>query len=328
MLKLTTIFSSNRAPKAFLAAVLLFIAAETLLYINRADFVDDFWNKFIINEHVLTEIPKDYDYLIIGDSIQKTGIEANKISGGLLNLGLPGGKPMSLYLLLERYLKKHNPPKAIFLYVDPEPALDSTYVILRYFVQIPEFISIWKDLTWEERRVFIMRYWASLDLRKVGLSKRDVYKGTNRSFVERLKSNQGYMPSPRSEISLSKDFFLTNKQRSQYKISINENDMKYLDKFMALARSKNIKVVFLGFFMPKELYGILENTGFNSNYRAFYNGLKKRYPHAYFVKKPMLYIDNKYFGDHSHVNNKGADIYTRYFKSRVMEPVISKMEQK
>ena len=307
---------------------MLFVAAEAILYLNRAEFIDDFWNKFIINEHVLIELPKDYDYLIVGDSIQKTGIKVTDVSGDILNLGLPGGKPMSLYLLLKRYLENHKPPKAIFLYVDPEPALDSTYVILRYFVNIPELVFIWKDLTAEERRVFFMRYWPSLDLRKVGLTKRDVYRGSNALFVDTLKKNNGYMPSPRSGNSLSEDFFIKNKQRLQYKVSISKIDVKYLNKLMALANSRRIKVVLLGFVVPKELYVALENTGFNKDYDTFYGKMRRDYPSAYSIKKPMMYIDNKYFGDYSHVNKKGSDIYTRYFKNQIFEPTASRIEGK
>jgi hypothetical protein len=313
----TTIFNFKKLPAGLLIAALLFITAECLVYLNRASFIKEFWNKFIINEHVLLDTHKDYEYLLIGDSIQKTGIKAVAVSDKLLSLGLPGGKPMSLYLLLDRYLKTHKPPKAIFLYVDPEPPHDSLFVILRFFVKIPEFISIWPDLTWKERQIFIMRYWASLDLRKVGLTKRDDYPYSNRKFIDELKKNQGYMPSPRSNISIGDRYFADNKGRYQEEVSFSENDLKYLDKFMNLASSKGIRVIFLGFLVPRELYDILEEKGFNSNYISFFNNLRKRYPQAYFDSNPILYLDNKFFGDPSHVNDLGSEFYTEYFKNQL-----------
>jgi len=233
----TTISSFRKLPGGLLVLLLLVVMTEWFVYTSRPDIIQDYWNKFLINEHALVNTPGNCDYLIIGDSIQKTGINPALVRDDILNLGLPGGKPLGLYLLLNRYLRDHNPPKAIFLYVDPEDPRDSLYVILRFFVTIPEALSVWKDLTWRERQVFLMRYWATLDLRKVGLTVRDKYTGGNRVFIETLIKNRGYMSSPRSDQSLSDDYFLTNRERHQSAVTISNRDMAYLDKIMKVAAS-------------------------------------------------------------------------------------------
>lgn len=314
MRKNITTSSFKRLPLGFLIALILFLLTEWFLYSNRAELIEDYWNKFLINEHELIDMPEDYTYLILGDSVQKTGINPTLISDELLNLGLPGAKPMGQFLLLKRYLKKHNTPKAIFLYVDPEDARDSLYVILRYFVNIPEFISIWGDLSWEERQCFIWRYWASLDERKVRLTKREKYPQRNNIFVRDMKTNQGYMPSPSADNAISDDYFTKSKKRYQNTISISKKDMKYLNKIVKLASSENIKIVFVGFLAPKELDYILEERGFNTSYRLFFEILKQGYPDAYCIDQPILHLENRYFGDMSHLNKDGSKIYTEYFK--------------
>jgi hypothetical protein len=319
------ISSFKKLPAGLVIASILILLTECFIYSNRAELTKDFWNKFLINEHTLLDLPDEYDYLIMGDSIQKTGIQPKLVDDKLLNLGLPGGKPMSLYLMLKRYLKHHTPPKAIFLYVDPEYAHDSMLVILRYFVDIPEFISLWRDLTPEEKQVFITRYVATLDLRKVNLSKRNEYKGSNETFLKEMKGNRGYMPSPGSSRSLEEGYFLKDRRRYQSRISISGRDMKYLDKFMELAASKDIKVVFLGFPVPKELYGIFDKLGFNKDYLAFYDKLKARYPAAYFVKEPIYAMDNGYFGDMAHLNDSGSELYSRYFKDEIFAPLSARI---
>lgn len=316
----TTTFSSKKIPVALLAALSLFLMTEAFLYSNRAALIKDYWNKFLINEHSLLDQKKDYDYLIVGDSIQKTGIDPVKVDDGLLNLGLPGGKPMSQYLLISRYLKHHKAPKAIFLYVDPEPPMDSLFVILRYFVSIPEAISIWNDLSWSEKEIFLMRYFASLDLRKTGLVRRVDYSGTNKEFIDAMLANRGYMPLPTAGDSIEPDYFKKHKERYQKKISFSKNDLKYLDKIISLCDSENIRVIFIGFVLPKELHDILEESGFNKNYWAFFRYLQMRYKKAYFVKENLMYLDNKYFGDRSHVNSEGSRLYTEYFKNRIFAP--------
>ena len=321
MSKNITISSFKNIPKGLFIAVALFLLTECFVYSNRAELTKDYWNKFLLNEHTLLDSPGDYDYLIMGDSIQKTGIQPLLVDEKMLNLGLPGGKPMSLYIMLKRYLENHRPPKVIFLYIDPEDSRDSLNVILRYFVKIPEFISIWKDLTPKERQIFMTRYLATLDLRKVNLTQRDDYPYDNETFVKGMKKNHGYLPSPQSGISISEDYFVNNRARCRSGISLSRNDMKYLGKFMKLAASKNTKIVFLGFLLPRELYDILEKTGFNKEYRAFYEKLQKIYPEWSYVKEPIYYMDNKYFGDKSHLNREGSEIYTDYFKNEIFRPV-------
>jgi len=319
------IFNFKNIPAGLLALLLLFIITESALYSMRADLIDDYWNKFIINEHMLIEQPKDYDYLIIGDSLQKTGITPATISDKILNLGLPGSKPLGQFLLLKRYLGYHKAPKVVFLYIDPEYSYESMLVILRYFVSMPEFISIFKDLTWAERQAFLTRYFVSLDTRNINreakLAHRDRYMHPNSAFIESMKGNQGYMSSPRADNAIGDDYFSSHKERYQDKVSFTKRDEKYLDKLIALADSHNIKVVFLNHILPDGLYDTFEKTGFNSNYLSFIDRLRSRYPGVYFVKDPLLTFENRYFGDMSHLNGEGARLYTEYFRDRIFLPL-------
>lgn len=323
----TTISSFKRnIPAAFLAALLIFIGIEAYLYTIRPRLIRDFWNKFLINEHRLTELDRDFDFLIMGDSVQKTGIQPLKVAPDILNLGLPGAKPLGQYLLLKRYLRNHAPPEAIFLYLDPENPRDALYVILRFFVSPGEFMEVHDDLSPEEKRVFLMRYFASLDLRRTEAAGRDRYEGTNEQFVKTMIDNRGFMPSPRGDLILPENYFVNHRARVADNIHITDRDMKYLDKFMALAKDNDIQVMFIRFPEPAGLFLELERTGFNRRYLAFLEILRKRYPEAFFSKKPILVMDNHLFGDMSHVNRKGSLVYTRDFKLRTYEPFLRRAE--
>jgi len=301
---------------------------ETMLYVIRPNFITNFWNKFLINEHHLVELEKDYDYLIMGNSIQKTGINPSKINGDILNLGLPGSKPMGMYILLKRYLKSHKAPKAVFFFVDPEDPLDSIMVVLRYFITVPEFISLWGDLTWRERGYFLLRYWVSFDTRRMkGMEiGGDKYKGGNTAFVREMRKNQGFMPSPKSDLTLGPGYFKNTGDRMLKEVVMTDMDYKYLDKFMALAKSHDIKVVFLGMFVPEELLYIISLTGFAKEYDDFFDYLKERYPGTYFMKKPIAYMGNEGFGDKAHLNEEGSKIYTEYFKKHAYLPIVEVLE--
>ncbi|MBD3295865.1 MAG: hypothetical protein GF392_00670, partial [Candidatus Omnitrophica bacterium] len=324
----STIISSfkRKLPTAFLAALLIFIGIEAYLYTIRPRLIGDFWNKFLINEHRLIELDRDFDFLIMGDSVQKTGIRPAKVAPNILNLGLPGAKPLGQYLLLQRYLREHAPPEAIFLYLDPEDPRDALYVILRFFVSPEEFIEIYGDLSPEERRTFLLRYFVSLDLRKTEAVRRDKYKGSNKEFVDTMIKNRGFMPSPRENLILPENYFETHRERVAENIHITDRDMKYLDKFMALANDNDIRVMSIRFPEPAGLFTELERTGFNRRYLAFLEILRERYPEAFFSKKPILVIDDQLFGDMSHVNRKGSLVYTRDFELRTFDPFLGSAE--
>jgi len=319
----TIISSFKRIPRGLLIVMVLLLMTEGVLYLIRPNLITNFWDKFLINEHVLLDMPGDYKYLIMGDSIQKTGIDPTKVSEKILNLGLPGAKPMGLYLLLKRYLRKHSPPKAIFLYIDPEESYDSRILILKYFTTLPETASIWRDLTWKEKGEFLLRYWVSFDTRKnwvTMIGRRARYPHANSVFISEMKKNRGYMPFPNADKEIAEDFFTKTGNRRQDKVSITERDMKYLDKFMELASSKNIKIVLLGLFIPEELHYILSETGFEEDYMKFLRRVARLYPNTYIVEEPITYLFNDCFGDMSHVNHNGSLVYTEYFKKQAFLP--------
>ncbi len=299
---------------------ILFMATEMFLNLIRPSLVSRFWNKFIVNEHTLVDMPRDFDYLLMGDSIQKTGIEVTLVGDDILNLGLPGSKPASLYILFKRYIEKHNPPKAVFLFLDPQEPHESMKLTLKYFVKWPEFISLWKYLTWDERAHFMLRYWVSLDERLVTDPLGQFYLKPNRVFQEELRQNHGYMPLPNQDLTIKDDYFVTSGMRPEKSVSTTKRDFIYIDKFITLARAHHVKIILLGNILPKELYDIAEKTGYNLQWLAFLDILKGRYPDVERVKEPILFLEKKYFADMSHVNKNGRVIYTAYFKNQVYIP--------
>lgn len=298
----------------------LFLVTEFFLNIIRPQFVIIFWNKFVANERALMDMPRDFDYLLIGNSIQKTGIDPTKVSDNILSLGLPGGKPASFYLLLSRYLKRHEPPKAIFLSLDPEDVAQSMHIILVYFVTFGEYRTLWRDLTWDERIHFLLKYWVSLDERIVSAPLRECYFKPNKTFKTDLIRNHGYMPLPNDALSIEDDYFAKSGKRPEKRISMESRDFVYLDKFIALARANNIKIILMGTILPKELYEIGQASGFNRDWLVFLASIKEEYPDAEMAEPPILVLDNKYFADMSHVNKEGRAVYTEYFKNKVFTP--------
>ena len=313
--------SFRKLPRAALAAFIMIAVTELFLQAARPENVRVFWNKFLVNEKYLLNGHESYDYLILGDSIQKTGIDPRLVGDDLLNLGLPGAKPMGLYLELKRYLKQHNPPKAIFLFVDPDDVRDAMDLILKYFVTVPEFAGLWPDLSRQEKFSFFMRYWVSLDERFLSAGeRRDLYTEPNSVFVKTMIANRGFMPNSRYDTVLSPaDFKDYGPVLSG--ISFGQRDMRYFDRIMRLAKKEGIKIELLGIVTPESLYDMLEKSGYNNEYLALLEIFRRVYPELVIPDRPIMYLEDKYFGDSSHMNKYGVEVYSAYFKDYVYGPV-------
>lgn len=302
-----------------MAVCAMIIFSEIIFYSARPNILKDFWNKFLINESKLIDHKKDFDFLVMGNSIQKTGILPKEVGESVLNLGLPGGRPIGHYFLLKRYLKQHKPPKTVFLSVFFERYDDSFHLVLKYFLNSPEVISIWSELTDQERETYLLKFFPTLDHRKVHLDVRDTYHGSNKSFVDQMIAHRGYMPSPQSSQRLEEGEFEKHPERVQSKIALDARDRRYLEKFIDLAEKNGIRIVMLGMVLPKELYTLLQDTGFIAERMAFLEDLKTRHPKLELDPRQEVFLENKYFGDRMHLNEEGSHIYTEYFKTALFE---------
>ena len=307
----------KKAPAFFLAATLIF-ATEAFVYANRPALVRDYWNKFLIDEPALLENPGSYSQVLLGNSTQKTGVRAAEIGPDFLALGLAGAKPMAHYLLFERYLKKHPAPKTMYLFIDGEDQADSLLVILRYFADLPEFLSVWRDLSWKERSVFLSKYFATLDFRKVSLRRRTEYSGSDQEFRQKMTENQGFMPAPDYPVDITDDYYELTGHRTDAKIVFDGRDDKYLGKLLTLARAKGTRVVLVPMLVPQGLMPHLMESGFAAKYGELLDGVKKRFPETTMPRELFVVMPNSYFEDPDHLNEQGSVMLTEYFRSKVL----------
>jgi len=321
----TSVF--KKIPAGLLVAALLVVSMESYFYANRRHFVKDYWNKFIINEQALVDAPRDYPYVILGNSTQKTGIRASETGPELLCLGLPGGKPMAHYLLLCRYLQKHPAPKTLFLFVDPGNETDSLLVILRYFVNVKEFAMLWPDLSWEERRVFLGKYFSTIDLRKVSLTRRAEYPGTNANFVESLLKNHGWMPAPPFPEKITPDYFATHPRWVPDKMHFSDRDEKYLRKIMGLAKDRGIEVILLPALVPEELARLPQGAAFLAQYDFLRKKIVSDFPGIPPPGEPSYILPNSYFADPQHVGAEGSKLFTADFARGFLDPAVRRHEK-
>lgn len=313
-------------PVTFLAAVLLIGISEAGAYRTRAEWIRDYWNRFVLSEPWLLEIPGDFKYLLLGNSIQKTGLLPTEIHESFLSLGLPGAKPISHYFLLQRYLDRHAPPQVLFLYLDPFEEQLNFNLVLRYFFNSQEYREALPDLNREEREAYLSQFIAAIDRRQEWQLKfRPKAGGSFEDFTRKLTANRGYMPAVGdADRMTAEDFDKTDASvRAHIRFSFKDRDWKYLDKILSLCREKDIRVRIGEVAFPLTAREWAIQSGFMKEYQAFLAEIRGKYPWVEVTQTPLMAVPEEQFGDVEHLNREGAERYTRFFKEEIFEPLIA-----
>lgn len=94
--------------------ICLFIAKSPLSYLSP-DSVSAYWNK----EFTQTKQDKNYDVVILGDSMAATSFMPELLSDSTINLALSGSSPVEGYYTLKDYLENNDAPSDVFIsYMD------------------------------------------------------------------------------------------------------------------------------------------------------------------------------------------------------------------
>ncbi|MCG3176812.1 MAG: hypothetical protein MOGMAGMI_01776 [Candidatus Omnitrophica bacterium] len=316
---LNRIFTSSskplRAPAAWALAALTILGVEAWVYAHRADMISDYWNKFLINERWAVELPWT-PRVVMGNSMQKTGLDPRRISDDLTLLGVPGAKPTGIEMLLERYLDTHRRgPETLYLYIDPEDTLEQTSVILRYFASVSDALRIWGELTPYERWAFIGRYFATLDLRIMSrdAGSRPKFIGHNDYFIAFMKDGRGYMPAPHAGRSIDPDYFVRDPWRVTVGYSFPEREWKALGRVLGRCRERGIRVVLLSTIVPRTVAKAWRENGFVQKYDDLRTRIRQVYPEVAWEGPAVVAYPDGLFGDYGHLNTRGVRFYSSRF---------------
>lgn len=125
--------------------IAIYIAMNPLSYLSQ-DSVGAYWNKtFTKSSH-----EKQYDVVIIGDSMAATSFMPELLSDSTINLSLSGSSPVEGYYTLKEYLDNNKAPKDVFIsYMDYHLAHDdftfSTCNQVHKF-SLTDYIEIYKNI--------------------------------------------------------------------------------------------------------------------------------------------------------------------------------------
>jgi len=256
--------------------------------------------------------------LFIGDSRLNAGIDLSQIPNSW-SFAMGGATPVEMYFVLEKYLQKYEKLDTIFLSISPrflsEILAFWDYAVRNNFITTDNFIEIQKhnnkNLGFCPKGKFLL-----YKLNFINFYQSDFF--TNRIFLAKAKNEQmlkyvlnhnGQRLHQGLQDSCSEQNYETNftnfapPQLFDY----------YFNKIFETCQQKNIYISFETMPMNQASEKKL-NKNFVADYQNYIQSYQKKYP-EFKISDTLLYYNNSFFGDKSHLNSKGQKKYTEYWKS-------------
>lgn len=290
-----------------------------IIYANfyKINFLDSEYPKWKAKFDLIQENKnKDIDILILGDSRTMAGIIPKKLKGNTLSLALGGGTPVESYLILEEVINKKIRVKNLIIAISPYHYMvqDSFYNRSVYF-DLFDKESLKKVIENDkkyEKRGYIKELSKIEYLKKPFLYGKQLFnyqKNRNIKILEKTKLEKGHSFFGLAEESNGETF------ESGYKeFEVLPVHNFYMNELIKLAEKNNINLIIEQMPINEATFKNI-NKNFIINFKKYMQSLKEK-NNLKNVNLNIWYMENKYFGDVSHVNSNGADIVTEKLKSK------------
>ncbi len=300
-------------------AICIYTALFPLSYLS-GDSVGAYWNRKFTN----SKQEKQYDVVILGDSMGATSYMPELLSDSTINLSLSGSSVVEGYYTLEDFLENNNAPTDVFVsYMDYHLAkndftLDTCNQVHKFsFKQYAEIYKTMHDVgadTFEEMSVD--DYWEKALVSKLYMPSEYIASIFN-SIKEggRSKANQATYDN----ITIHGGRYckmindITESDGIAYsEFSVSPLQSAYYVKLVELCKSKDIKLHFVK--LPLSNY-----TYFSDEYIAqvngYYNILTSSYTNSEFLWYPADYV-KEWFWDDYHMNQHGSYRFSMQLKEQ------------
>jgi len=262
------------------------------------------------------------DILFLGDSRVNAGIDFNQINN-CYSLAEGGTTSIEIFYMLKKYLVFHKTPKTIFLSISPrfQGELFSfyPYCVRNDFFTFSEFHEITSNLGKNDTTLgkypnveFLLN-----KFRWIPYYQGDVYKNygffgysLNKAKIAEMVQLKGAS----FHEGLLDSCSLPNYETRYKNHKISPILDLYFDKIFRLCEQNNIELIFDFMPMNKSSFQKL-NTIFVSEYKKYMLKYSKKYP-KFCISDTVYFYDDVYFGDESHLNSKGKEIFTYYLKTK------------
>ncbi len=263
--------------------------------------------------------------LMLGDSRAAAGLLPSTI-GGSTNLALGGGTPLEMYYISEHALKCPGAVQQVIVSISPEQAMNSRFFWERTglygvlsFDELEEVRHRSRALS--DASVFDRPKFADLDavignaLHSVDFPSYDTSYILRHGAVGRLRENteimretlaahgQHFYGSENGCDDIADDAQLTRFVSS----SLLE---EYFDRMLDAYKAHDVPVFFTAVPMNDATYRSMQ-PNVVKGFQAFIDKLAAAHPNFKVVGPAVARLDDRYFGDSTHLNAKGAELFSR-----------------
>lgn len=277
-----------------------------------------------------------YDNLMIGDSRVIAGLDPEVFGDDYYNLALGGGTPMEGYFMLKNMLAANKKIDTILVSYAPihfeqsemfwDRQLKYQFYDFEDIHEIFEELNNKNEIFWEyegdkffandEREKFIRKSYLTylkspMELR-TELGKSLLLRGySNYQVYDQIKAQRGYYDFGKKAFSNE-----LNVEAKRERFLPKEIIVLCLEKMFDLAKKNNIKVVYLSLPMNKTSYNAL-SCSYKKGVVEMHYRLNKKFPEVQFNDQGIVYYEDDFFGDSSHLNKEGRKKYSQEIKTRL-----------
>jgi len=302
------------------------------MYYNSINHIRWYYFKQVLDNRIKIEKSK---ILFLGDSRLETNVDVKKIPNAW-TFATGGSSPIEMYYCLANYRANYSNPDTVFISFSPRTFIQAYsfwgYAIRNNYFRDVEFREICDNLQqFPSDTVLGNSPYLNYLIYKLNFIKYhqgDLYenhifmaKKENEQAIANFQSQKGAWIYPGLKEECSELNYETNLKSFEPSSLLNLYFMMILD----LCKKENIQVIFD--FMPMNESSFQKlNQNFISGYKRYINEISTKFPEFTFTDTVYCYPD-RYFGDASHLNSKGKEIFTEYVVAKYFNSDIFSKKQ-
>lgn len=265
--------------------------------------------------------------LILGDSGAMSSFVPKQLSEGAVNMAVGGGTSIEMYYFLKEYLDNHDAPKSVVIMFAPFHYfnIDNYSTRTIYFKAIDKSdlkeLYLNAGITMAEAVLYdgvLMDEFScrmGLPTKYLPAIKASRFVGrykSNRSAYDELLATRGY--GPFGELDGCDDLSYECSYKKIIKSGNSDILKLYLQKIFTLCDDNNISVLLVQPALNEPSYNAIDQN-YVSGYEAYVEEIAGGYENVTYENKLRCY-PSELFGDVSHLNKKGAVIFTAEIKEK------------
>ncbi|MCF6366733.1 MAG: hypothetical protein L3J35_11080 [Bacteroidales bacterium] len=297
-----------------------------LLWFLYIELMPEYYNRptntrwhFIKESLKKKHIIPDSEIIFLGESRVNAGIDFTQIPNSY-SFASGGATTIEMYYILEKYCKNYQKPETVYLSISPrfltEVFAFYPYVVRNNLLNYSDMKEICSALQKNDTTLgsfpkikFLLNKVDYIEYYQSDVLYNNVFGGhkENLKLINEMIKRKGGRPHPGLKDSCSALNYETKYNHFKPAVILTV----YFKKILEFCKNKNIKLSF--FFMPmnESSYRVL-NSKFKKEYKEYISKFQKQYP-EFNISDSVYFYPDTLFGDESHLNLKGKQIFTEQF---------------